>query len=181
MIPLVLAAAIAAAGDGKPKPDGGTKPLPSPVTAAHPLFVDSDHARVDGQKQETHWWGHVKVKRGTTNMSCDRMITHYNHNEDITRVECTGHVEVLDVNKWAKGEKADFDNIKGILIVTGNPEAMIGVNHVRGSKVTFLLDKDTVDIENATAVLKKAPDGLDDQPSEPERRADSKKEAKKDA
>ncbi len=173
MIHLALAALVAAAPPARGSADAGTKPLASPVTGKHPMQITADHLHVEGKKQEALWRGHVKVKRGTTNLTCDRMIAHYTQDEEVTRVVCHGNVEVLDQEKWAKGEHADFDNVTGILIVTGNPEAKQGGNHVRGTKVIFSVDQDTIEVENATAILKKPPETVAGPP------ADSKKDKPK--
>lgn len=174
MIHLALAALFAASPAGT-APDAGVK---SSMTGKHPLEIEADHLHVEGKKQETLWRGHVKVKRGTTNITCDRMLSHYTDDQEVTRVECHGNVQVLDEDKWAKGDRADFDNITGILIVTGNPEAKQGGNHVRGTKVTFSVDKDTIEVDNATAVLKKAPEPAPGSPSDSKK--DRTPEPKKD-
>jgi lipopolysaccharide export system protein LptA len=181
MIHLALAA-IFAASPARGAADAGVK---SSMSGKQPLLIDADHLHIEGKKQEALWRGHVKVKRGTTNITCDRMLSHYTEDQEVSRVECHGNVEVLDQDKWAKGDRADFDNITGILIVTGDPEAKQGGNHVRGTKVIFSVDTDTIEVENATAILKKAPeappggasDPKKDKTSEPKREKteDSKK------
>jgi len=161
MIALALAALLSAASPNRSAPDAGVKPRASPMTARYPLLIDADKLDIQGKKEEAFWHGHVKVKRGTTNITCDRLVAHYTQTQEVKRVECDGNVEVLDQDKWAKGDHADFDNISGILIVTGNPEAKQGANHVRGSKVVFSLDNDIIDVDEATAVLKKQTEGPD--------------------
>jgi len=166
MIHLALAA-LFAASPGRGAPDAGVK---SSMTGMRQLEIEADHLHVEGKKQETLWRGHVKVKRGTTNITCDRMLSHYTEDQEVTRVECHGNVQVVDQDKWAKGDRADFDNVTGILVVTGNPEAKQGGNHVRGTKVVFSVDQDTIEVDNATAVLKKAPEAA------PGSASDSKKD-----
>ncbi len=159
MIPFALATLLAAAIAASPAAgpaDGGLKV--SPVSPKVPLLIDADHLHIEGKKQEAHWRGHVKVTRGTTNMFCNRLVAHYTEQHEVKRVQCYGNVEVFSEDKWAKGDQADFDNITGILIVTGNPEAKQGLNHVRGTKVTFSVDEDTIEVDNATALLKQMPE-----------------------
>ena len=40
-----------------------------------------------------------------------------------------------------------------MLVVTGKPEARQGPNRMRGTKITFITGKDTLEVENATTVL----------------------------
>jgi len=136
-------------------PDGGVQAN----SARMPILIDSDKLRFEGKKQQALWYGHVKVVRGTTHLSCDRMLSHYTKTQEITRVECDGNVEVTDGDKWARGKHADFDNLTGILVVTGSPEAKQGANHVRGTQVTFNVDKDTIEVENASAQVESTPQG----------------------
>jgi len=139
--------------------DGGTRSVASPMTATHPLQIAADRLHIESKKEVALWRGHVKVKRGTTNISCNRLNAHYTQDQEVSRVECIGNVEVLAEDKWAKGDHADFDNATGVLIVTGNPEAKQGGNHVRGTKVVFKVDNDIIEVDNATALLKKPPEG----------------------
>jgi lipopolysaccharide export system protein LptA len=60
---------------------------------------------------------------------------------------------VRDGEKWARGDRAEFDNVRGVLVVTGNPEARQGPNFMRGTKVTFVVGKDTLEVENARTVF----------------------------
>jgi len=156
MIPFALAAILAAA-PASGSADGGVRV--APVSPKYPLLIDADHAHIEGKKQEAQWRGHVKVTRGTTNIFCNRLVAHYTEQQEVRRVHCYGNVEVFSEDKWAKGDEADFDNVTGILVVTGNPEAKQALNHVRGTKVTFSVDQDTIEVENATALLKQMPEG----------------------
>src|SRR5258708_34702889 len=144
MVSWAVGALLAAASPGRGSADAGVK-APSPVTAKHPLDISSDHLHGEGKKQELLWQGHVKVKRGTTLITCDRLVAHYTQAQEVKRVECDGNVEVIDQDKWAKGDHADFDNITGILIVTGNPEAKQGANHVQGPTAVFSLANALID------------------------------------
>ncbi len=62
-------------------------------------------------------------------------------------------VEVVDGDRWAKGERAEFDNVAGVLEVTGSPEARQGPNTMRGTRVLFFLGRDLLQVENATTTI----------------------------
>ena len=135
-----------------PRPaDGGTRPAAN--QAANPVDIKSDDLEIFDKKHLAIWVGHVKAKSGTTDLSCDRLIAHYTKSQEITTIECVGNAEVQDGDKWARGERADFDNRTGVLEVTGSPEAKQGTTHVRGTKVIFYKDKDTIRVENARTVF----------------------------
>jgi lipopolysaccharide export system protein LptA len=148
--------AFFAAQSGRSSPDGGTQAISS-KEVKHPIQIKSERLEIVEKKQIAIWSGHVKAKRDTTDLTCDRLIAHYTKDQEVTRIECIGNVEVWDGNKWARGERGDFDNRTGILEVTGSPEAKEGNNHVRGTKVIFYKDKDTIHVENATTLFDNPP------------------------
>jgi hypothetical protein len=42
-------------------------------------------------------------------------VAYYSEAREVSRVECTGNVEVLDGERTARGERADFDAVNGLL------------------------------------------------------------------
>ncbi len=115
--------------------------------------IDADRLVLENSKSTAVWTGHVKARRGPTLMKAPEMTAHYDGNGVVTRVLARGGVEATDGDKWAKGEKADYDNATEVLVVTGHPEATQGKNRMRGSKVTFVTGKDTIEVENAVTVM----------------------------
>lgn len=151
-------------------PDAGTPPPVSPATFKHPVQIDADKLEIQGKKNQAIWAGHVKAVRGGTRLSCDRLIAHFTPAQEITRLECLGGVEVLDGDRWAKGERAEFDNVAGLLVVTGSPEMRQGPNHMRGTKVTFHVESDVVEVESPKVVFETAPRGGVPVPAAPKKK-----------
>ncbi len=156
MIEFFVMAFFAASQSGRSTPDGGTQAISS-KEVKHQILIKSEQLQILEKRQIAIWSGHVKAKRDTTDLTCDRLIAHYTKDQEVTRIECIGNVEVWDGNKWARGERGDFDNRTGILEVTGSPEAKEGNNHVRGTKVIFYKEKDTIHVENATTLFDNPP------------------------
>ena len=132
-------------------PDG-RKPIATPE---NPVFVDCDRGRMEGSSQRFVCTGHVKMVRNTTTLTCDRSIGHYVGKDatEITRLECFGNVVAVDGERWARGDHADYDTVKEVLILTGNPEARQGTNTMRGEKVVFYVDTDLIEVERVKGVL----------------------------
>ena len=125
--------------------------------------IDADRLVNEGTKSTAVWTGNVRARRGPTLLKAPELTAHYDGTGVVTRVEGRGGVEATDGDKWAKGEKADYDNARGVLVVTGHPEATQGKNRMRGSKVTFVTGKDTIEVEDAVTVMqveKKKPGAL---------------------
>lgn len=169
MIEYFLMAFFAAGG-----PDGGARPLPakdpvaksgitppptqtptpavvSPAEFKNPIAITADRFEIQGKRQEAVWIGHVKAVRGGTVLNCERLLAHYTRAQEIKRIECVGSVEARHGDMWAAGERADFDNVAGILVVTGNPRATKGQNKMRGSKIVFDVARDVISVEGGAA------------------------------
>jgi lipopolysaccharide export system protein LptA len=157
--------AFFAAGANAP-PGQGSTPLPPPAPTVapvapkdlkDPIHISADTFEIQGKRQQAVWSGRVRAVRGQTVITCDRLVAHYTRAQQISRLECVGNVEAVDGDRWAKGERAEFDNAAGVLVVTGSPIARQGPNLMRGTKVTFHVGKDLVQVENATIVWESAP------------------------
>ncbi len=125
------------------------------ATPENPVFVDCDKGRMEGSQQRFVCTGHVKMVRNTTTLTCDRSIGHYLGKDatEITRLECFGNVVAVDGDRWARGDHADYDTVKEVLILTGNPEARQGTNTMKGDRVVFYVDTDLIEVERVKGVL----------------------------
>ncbi|HZH03132.1 MAG TPA: LptA/OstA family protein [Myxococcaceae bacterium] len=153
-----MAALLLTAGSPSP-PDGGTS-VPSLAARVEKVTIHADRLQILNKQMLMVWTGRVRAKRGTTDLQCDRAVASYSdaQTREVTRIECTGNVVVTDGDRWAKGERADFDNLASILVVTGSPQARQAGNTMRGSKVVFNMANDTVEVENARAVFEPTPE-----------------------
>ncbi len=115
--------------------------------------IDADLLVLEDKKATAVWTGNVRARRGPTLIKAPELTAHYDEHGVVTQVQARGGVEATDADKWARGQRADYDNKKGVLVVTGQPEARQGPNKMRGSKITFITGKDTLEVENATTVL----------------------------
>ena len=132
--------------------DSGRTPLATPE---NPVFVDCDKGRMEGSQQRFVCTGHVKMVRNNTTLTCDRSIGHYVGKDatQVTRLECFGNVQAVDGERWARGDHADYDTVKEVLVLTGNPEARQGTNTMKGDKVVFYVDTDLIEVERVKGVL----------------------------
>lgn len=147
ILPLLLAAAASPQapngfGPGK-APEGGTATL-APVTVnarEFELFNKPVEAR------RAVWRGEVVARRADVVVRCDKLTAELTADDRVKFLTCEGHAEVTQGEKWAAGERAVFDNAKGILVVTGDPKARMGKTEIRGESVTFLIDEDRMKIQ----------------------------------
>ena len=131
-------------------PDGGSEPA-----FTNPVDVQCDRGRMEGSKEQMVCVGNVHMKRHATDMTCERLIAHYVNKDvnEVKRMECMGNVEATDGDRWAKSDFADFDTAKEILVMTGHPQGRQGTNDMTGTKITFYVDTDLMDVDNVIGVL----------------------------
>lgn len=144
-------------------PGGGTPAK----AAASKVQIDADKLRIRQSTQQAEWTGHVRARRGTALITSERLLAFYGQDQEVSRLEARGNVEVVDADRWARGEKADFDNKTGVLVVTGSPVARQGASIITGTKVTFTVGKELIEVENArtvTAVPRKGDKASDKSP-----------------
>jgi lipopolysaccharide export system protein LptA len=126
----------------------------SATGAKAPVLIDAKHLKILGHENQAVWTGNVKAKRGTTNLKGAKLTAFYGQDKELLKLEVRGGAEVLDQDRWARGERADFDPKTGVLVVTGNPEARQGKNRMRGTKVTFTQGSDKLEVENPRTVIR---------------------------
>ena len=139
-----------------PLDKSGVKEEHTPVAPSefkNPVNITADRFEIQGRRQEAVWLGNVKAVRGRTILTCERLIAHYTKQQEINRIECVGRVEATHGDMWAKGERADFDNVSGILTVTGSPEARKGQNQLRGARIVFDVARDTISVEGGAQTV----------------------------
>jgi lipopolysaccharide export system protein LptA len=134
----------------------------NPAAPQGSIDIVSDKLQLRGLEKRAVWTGHVKAKRGSTDIWCNELVAYFREDQTISRLECTGAVEVFDKDKYAKGDRADFDHVKGILQITGSPEAREGTMRLWGTKVTLDVNKDKMYVENPRSVM--------EQPTGPQKR-----------
>jgi lipopolysaccharide export system protein LptA len=124
-----------------------------PAEAGGALAIDADALVLESPRATATWRGHVKVRRGPTTLTAPELVAHYDERGAITRVQAKGGVEATEGDRWARGQRADYDVKRGLMVVTGEPEARQGTSRMRGTRVTFLPGTDFIEVENATTVI----------------------------
>ena len=131
--------------------DGGVGAGPQKIT------IDADQLVLDEQKNVAVWKGHVVAKRSDTTITAPELTALYDDGGNITRLQARGGVEATEKDRWARGQRGDYDVDKGVLVVTGQPQAKQGNNRMKGTKVTFFTGADFLEVENATTVIEVEP------------------------
>ncbi|HEX8698277.1 MAG TPA: LptA/OstA family protein [Myxococcaceae bacterium] len=136
--------------------DGGTRsPMLGSVALRDPVEITSN--LITGDRNSATFTGNVQVKHRTMDLRCDKMVAFYTETREVKRVECTGGVQAQDGDRYARGERAEYDVSSGVLVVTGSPEARQGTTYLKGTKVRLTLGSERVEVENARIVIESSP------------------------
>ena len=120
---------------------------------AERVMIDADLLTLEGEKNQARWTGHVHAVKGKTTLLAPEVTAHYDAQGEVDRVLARGGVEVTEEDRWARGQNADYDVPKGMLVVTGKPEARQNKTRMKGTKVTFFTGSEFLEVENATTVI----------------------------
>src|SRR5262245_41890685 len=138
--------------------DGGTRPpMLGSVALNNPVEITAK--LITGERNSATFTGDVRVKHRTLDLQCEKMVAYYTAAREVTRVECTGGVQAHDGDRFARGERAEYDVPSGVLVVTGSPEARQGTTYVTGTKVRLTLGSERLEVENARIIVETAPMG----------------------
>lgn len=140
----------------QPQPPVSTKPA-APRVLSHPVTIAADKLEILGKENRAIWSGNVRAQRGEALLTCDRLTAAYTTPEDIRRLTCSGGVRVVEGERNASGDTADFDNVTGVLVLTGDPVAHLGRNVMKGSRVVFDVGRDTLQVQNAKTTFESTP------------------------
>jgi lipopolysaccharide export system protein LptA len=151
--PMAQAQALSRAEKAKAAPEASPPQKPvSPKDFKNPVNITADRFEIQARRQEATWTGNVRAVRGRTVLTCERLVAYYTPTQEIRRIECVGNVEATHGDTWARGERAEFDNVTGNLVVTGNPRARQGYNELRGTRIIVDVTRDTIQVEQATTI-----------------------------
>jgi lipopolysaccharide transport protein LptA len=122
-----------------------------------PVTIDADALTLRQARATAVWRGHVRATRGKTLLTAPELEATWDASGTITRLQARGGITASEPGRSARGDRADFDVVRGRVVVTGRPEAQQGRSHLQGNRVTFFTGSDRLEVEQATTVIQPAP------------------------
>jgi len=143
--------------DGKTAPKKGETKVAESVDRSQPIDVTSD-------KVEARWKENLVIFRGNVIARQKDMVIYSDSlevmtNEDgkgIERAVAGGNVKIQQGSRVANCEKAVFYNPDQKLVLTGDPKVSEGDNVILGDEITFLIDKNRVEVKGGPSGRGKA-------------------------
>lgn len=117
------------------------------------VTIDADELLMRSRDNEAVWTGHVRATKEKTLLLAPTLTATWGADGEINRIKARGGVEVTEGDRWARGREADYDVSKGVLVVTGKPQARQNGTRLRGTRVTFFTASEFLEVENATTII----------------------------
>jgi lipopolysaccharide transport protein LptA len=117
------------------------------------VTIDAKRLTLRTNDSTATWEGAVKASRGPTTLTAPTLTARYDQAGEVTQLDARGGIETTEGDRWARGQRATYDVKRGLLVVTGNPEARQGATHLKGSRVTLRAGSQVVEVDNAVTVI----------------------------
>jgi len=114
---------------------------------ARPVQVKADHLEVLNAEGKAIYTGHAHAVRDSTEVDCDTLTAHFDKDQRVQSIDAVGNVFAHQGEKQAWGEQAHFDNVTGVLEITGHPKVKSRERQVAGEKIVFAQDSDRLEVE----------------------------------
>lgn len=156
LAPFIVAAALSVKpAQAEPPRDAGSAAFEA-EGPKRPVRIRAPHFKIFGKESRAVYSGGVVATRDDTRLTCRELTAYYDAQGQVRRLVCVGDVVATDGDKWARGQRATFDNVGAILEVTGKPEARQGPNRARGTLVRFYVGTDVLEVIDADTEFESA-------------------------
>lgn len=158
----VLACALLLAAPAGPPAKRARPPLSKKAGEIH---ITSDSFEALPDRKQGAWKGRVVVVRDDLRIQCASLVADLAEGNQVRKVTCTGNAymhqaaspKLKRAVREAWGEVAVFDNVTGLLTVTGSPRAREGDNTMEGERILLDTEADKVRVERPTMTLRSPP------------------------
>jgi len=115
---------------------------------AVPITITSDSMKADRTSKTVIFKGDVEARENFL-LCSDELEMHYGKSNDVKNIDARGHVRIFRSSGVASSERAKYDRVKHILLLTGNAVIERCADTVRGDRITLYLDDDSALVEGA--------------------------------
>ncbi|MBW2520990.1 MAG: lipopolysaccharide transport periplasmic protein LptA [Deltaproteobacteria bacterium] len=111
-----------------------------------PVEITADRLEANEALHSIVFIGNAEARQGDVTIYADRLTIFYQDKQnEIERVMAQGNVRIVQFDRIATGEKAEFFRNEGRIVLSGQPRVSEGNSFVEGQMITlFLNDKRSV-------------------------------------
>jgi len=113
---------------------------------AGPVTVQADHLDIWHDKQQALFAGNVHLKRDDFELFCDKLKAFYAEGSGIERAEAIGHVRMQQGDKHGRANRAELDNNRQILTLTGHAVMEQPGGRIEGETIIHNIQKKTTEV-----------------------------------
>ena len=114
-----------------------------------PINVKSNEMTADSKGKTALFSGKVVAKQGDITIFSDKLaVTYADKGGDVEKVEASGNVRIIQLNKTGFADHAVYESAKGRIILTGNPRVVQGNDSISGKVITYYVDEDRSDVSS---------------------------------
>jgi len=113
---------------------------------AGPVTVQADHLDIWHSKQQALFAGNVHLKRDDFELFCNKLRVFYTKGSGIERAEATEHVRMNQGDKRGHADKAELDNQRQILTLTGHAVMEQPGGRIEGETIIHNIQKQTTEV-----------------------------------
>ncbi|GMR04727.1 MAG: hypothetical protein BMS9Abin23_0632 [Thermodesulfobacteriota bacterium] len=118
---------------------------PAPEKRA-PIVVTSDTMEASRNDRLVIFRGNVSAREDFL-MCSDELYLRYNDANEIREIDARGGVRIFRDQDTSVSDRAVYDRISRVMVLTGNAEVVRCADTVKGDKITFYLDDDRAFVE----------------------------------
>ena len=118
-----------------------------------PVRVEAQRMVLHKEARLANFTEQVVVHRGDTTVKSPRMDARYDQDGQLIRLEMRGGVDMVDGDRRATGESADYDAKERTLVLLGDPKLYDKGDVLAGDRIDMALDSKEVHVEKAKARL----------------------------
>ncbi len=136
-----------------------------------PIEIQSDKLRSENEGKKIIFTGNVLSTWGDLEIQSDTLEVYANPKkekgkkikklsdgqpeQDLEKIIAIGNVRIKKGDRRARGDRADYNNKKQIIVITGKPNATAweGDNIIKGEKMTFHLEEDLFKVEGRVRLV----------------------------
>ena len=116
-------------------------PAGAPLTGSkEPIEITSDRLDADDNSRILMFIGNAVAKQGDATIHADRLTVRYaEQGGDVDRVVAEGNVRILQGERLATSQRADFFRDQERILLTGNPQITEKGSVVKGHQITLFI------------------------------------------
>lgn len=115
-------------------------PAVSKNSSKEPVEITADRLEADDVAKSLLFIGHAVAKQGDVTISSDRLTIFYAaQGGDIDRIVAEGGVRIVQGNRVATGNRAEYFRSEDRMVLSGSPKVSEGTNSIQGSEIVLYL------------------------------------------